>query len=135
MCRTKNWNQLTFLICQKKNFWFWTFQRFNCYVQGLSMAIQEFSSDKFFEWTSKTYTIKGLIRNCTKHSGNHEMIWKRTSKQSILKMLIKSSKVDQHQYYYDLMNIFLLHYIKKILNILMEEAIVKHCSYLSKTKK
>ena len=53
-------------------------------------------SEKLFDLMSKTYTGKDLIRNCTKHSGNFEMIGVRTSRQSTCNMLMKSTEVDQH---------------------------------------
>ena len=72
---------------------------------------------------SQMYTGKGLIGNFTKHSDNFEMIGERTSKQSTGNMLMDFIDVNQHQYYCETTNLFLLHHVKSLFNILMEEGI------------
>ena len=65
-----------------------------------------------FDLISKTYTGKGLTRNYTKHSGNFERIWDRTSKQITCNMFMNSTEADQHQYYDDVMNLSYQHMSK-----------------------
>ena len=51
------------------------------------------------------------------------MIGERTSKQITGNMLMDSIKVDQHQYYCEIMDLSLLPHIKDLLIILIKEAI------------
>ena len=83
----------------------------------------KFLSDKLFDSILNTYRGKGLIRKYTKRSRKFEIIEEITSKQSTGNMPIKSSGVDQHQYYCESMHLYLFSLVKSMLNILMEEAI------------
>ena len=79
--------------------------------------------DYYLDICGKTFAGKGLIRNCTNHSGNFEMLGLRRSKQSNGSMLCSQDRVDQHHYYRELINLLLLPEAKRIVNFLMEEAI------------
>ena len=59
--------------------------------------------------------VKGLIRNCTDHHGNFEMLGTRCSQQSNGNMLCLQDKVDQHHYYREIMSVLLLKEVKIIL--------------------
>ena len=79
--------------------------------------------DYHLDICGKTFAGKGLIRNCTNHSGNFEMLGSRRSKQSNGSMLCSQDRVDQHHYYREMINLLLLPEAKRIVNFLMEEAI------------
>ena len=73
---------------------------------------------------NKTFPGKGLKRNCTHHEGCFEMIGERNSKQSTSSLLVLPEKVDEHQYFREIMNLNLLPYSKNLINELMEQSIV-----------
>ena len=81
-----------------------------------------------YEILSQTYRNKGLIRKCTEHQGNFEMIGKRRSKQSNGTMFCHPKNVDKHQYYRESMNSFLLPYVRSMVNVLREEALYTNYS-------
>ena len=91
--------------------------------RGYPWPYQKSFPDIVYDVMSKTYTTKGLIRHRTHHRGNFEMIGKRMSKQSTSNMLMGKSQVDSHQYYRETMNLLLLPHTKRIMNVLMKEAI------------
>lgn len=85
--------------------------------------------DIHFDMLKKTFTKKGLVRHCTTHYGNFEMIGTRRLYQSNGSLIVDPDYVIDHQYYRDSMNLNLLPYVKSIVNSLQEEAI--HSNYNS----
>lgn len=75
-----------------------------------------------YEACSKTFTSKGLVRNCTTHNGNFEMIGPRKSKQSTGSLISLPEDVNKHQYNRATMNSSMLPLIKGLLNLLKREA-------------
>ena len=71
----------------------------------------------------KKFQGKGLIRNCTYHEGNFEMLGERNSKQATGNLLMLPKKVDLHQYYRETIDLKLLPAAKNIINQLMEQSI------------
>ena len=69
-----------------------------------------------------------MIRKCTHHKGNFEMIGRRRSKQSSGTMFSLPKNVDNHQYYRQTMNTTLLPYVKSMINVLQAEAIFSNYS-------
>ena len=72
----------------------------------------------------KTFQGKGLIRNCTYHEGNFEMLGERNSKQTTGNLLMLPKNVDLHQYYRETINLKLLPTAKNIMNEFMEKSIL-----------
>ena len=59
---------------------------------------------------------KGLKRNFTHHESCFEIIVKRNSKQSTGSLLVLPKKVNEHQYYREIMNLNLLPHAKSVIN-------------------
>ena len=79
--------------------------------------------NSIIELFRKTYTGKGLNRNCTYHEGNFEMIGERNSKQSTGSLLMLGKDVDKHQYFRENINLTLVPHARGIMNRLMRQAI------------
>ena len=71
----------------------------------------------------KLFTNKVLIRHCTTHNGNFEIIGPRHSFQSSGSLISDPDYVAKHQYYRSSMDSKILPYVKSNVNILQEEAI------------
>ena len=92
---------------------------FRCYKWPFLNCME----DVHYTLFNKTYKNKGLIRHCTNHFGNFEMIGTRRSYQSNGSMTVDPRYVMDHQYYRKSMNSSLLPYVKSIINSLQQEAL------------
>ena len=91
--------------------------------RGYSWPFMNCVKETHFDLIQRTYQSKGLVRHCTKHYGNFEMIGERRSYQSNGSLIIDPDYVMEHQYYRQTMDSSLLPYVKSIINSLQEEAI------------
>ena len=91
--------------------------------RGYLWPFEKVLNNMHLQLLQDTFPKKGLLRKCTQHNGNFEMIGKRRSKQSTGTMFSLQENVHEHQYYRESMNVNLLPYVKSIINMLQEEAL------------
>ena len=96
--------------------------------RGYKWPYKNCLKEKHYDLLKITYKNKGMIRKCTHHKGNFEMIGRRRSKQSSGTMFSLPKNVDNHQYYRQTMNTTLLTYVKSMVNVLQAEAIFSNYS-------
>ena len=97
--------------------------------RGYSWPFINCVKETYFDLMQRTYQSKGLVRHCTKHYGNFEMIGERRSYQSNGSLIVDPEYVMEHQYYRETMDSSLLPYVKIIINSLQEEAIQSSYKY------
>ena len=87
-----------------------------CIFRSYPWPFVNYIDKNILELFRNTFRGKGLIRNCTYHEGNFEMLGERNSKQSTGSLLMLSKHVDLHQYYRESINLNLLPHTKTITN-------------------
>ena len=97
--------------------------------RGYSWPFKHCLNNTLLDLIKQTYKQKGLLRSCTVHSGNFEMIGPRRSFQSNGSLIVHPKYLNLHQYSRESMNTTMLPYAKKITNGLQSEAI--YCNYTS----
>ena len=98
---------------------------FRCYRWPFENSLE----DDILEVMQQTFTRKGLVRKCTEHCGNFEMIGVRRSCQSNGSLIIDPDYIKKHQYFRTTMNRSFLAYVQSYINKLQDEAV--HATYIS----
>ena len=111
------------LTCTRKPSDFEFPEHMICIFRSYSWSFINHLDEKVMDLFRKTFQGKGLIRNCTYHEVNFEILGERNSKQSTGNLLMLPKNVDLHQYYRENIDLKLLTAAKNIINQLMEQSI------------
>ena len=99
-----------------------------CIFRGYEWPFEQKITQHHHDLFTKIYTKKRLIRKCTHHYRNFEMIGRRCSKQSTGTTFCETQNGNLHQYFRNSMNTSLLPYVRSMINVLREEALFTNYS-------